>query len=700
MSISDAEIQSAAALLMQGKRPEALVRLEALLAAAPQHPIVLFLLGTAEVDDNRLEAAATHLQAAVDLAPQHVGAWINLGLTQQKRGQVEAAEDAYAHAVGLEASNALAHFRLANILKLRGRLAEAEAGYRRAIALKPDYVEALINLGNVQMMSKQLQAALSSYDRVLAVNPNIAIAHNNRGNLLMSLQRHEEALADFDRAIALKPDFVEAYSNRGNALREIALAYADGKLVAPEKDAAVANDAAGANDAFDTRSNVRKNRVLLEAARDNCSMALRLNPRFLDATINRGNALHQLNALPEALADFDCVLAQLPQHAIARNGRSNVLREMGRLDEALQDLDIAVARNPAYAEAWNNRGNVLKALLRLDEARDSFTRALALDANNASIPWNLALLELLEGRFAEGWRLYEKRWQRKVFRKYLRDWDSPLWLGETPVSGKTVLVHTEQGFGDVLQFCRYAPLLRQRGARVVLEVNAPLLALVESLAPDIVYLPAGAPLPAHDLHIPIMSLPLAFATTPATIPAAVPYLHPDQAKRAGWRRKLGPKTAPRIGLVMSGKPEHTDDHNRSIPLATLEPLLALPLEFHCLQNVIRDADADVGARHANLQAHTADLIDFSDTAALAAEMDCIVSVDTSVAHLAGALGLPVYILLPFSPDWRWGLQTAATPWYPTATLLRQPRRGDWQSVVQILCERLAKPAPSSEKELD
>jgi hypothetical protein len=275
----------------------------------------------------------------------------------------------------------------------------------------------------------------------------------------------------------------------------------------------------------------------------------------------------------------------------------------------------------------------------------------------------------------------------------LRPFAQPLWLGRAPLQGRRILLHAEAGLGDTIQFCRYAPLVTALGAQVDLEVPAPLLALLSTLRAPCTLVRRGDPLPEFDVHCPLMSLPLALGTTVDTIPADVPYLYADPAKVEDWRRHLGAARAPRVGLAWSGSAIYRNDRKRSLPLGALAELMSLPIEFHALQKDIREDDRAAAREFGRLRLHEGRLNDFSDTAALLELMDLVVSVDTSVAHLAGAMGKPVWVLLPFLPDHRWFLDRADSPWYPTATLLRQSRPGDWPGVIAELACRLAAFSP-------
>lgn len=439
-----------------------------------------------------------------------------------------------------------------------------------------------------------------------------------------------------------------------------------------------------------------------EGALTNLSVALRLDRRLDEALaaidrsialnpasdgkhINRGNVLHDMRRLDDALAAFDRAAALAPANPETHNGRGVVLKDLGRPEEALIAYDRTLALQPNHAEAVNNRGVVLKALHRFDEARTAFDRALALRPNYLSALQNKAILELLLGNFATGWELYEKR---RNLPQMDRDASTPRWNGE-PLADKTLLILAEQGVGDMVQASRYVPLLIRRDARVVIQAQQPLLPLLKSLKADCDLIAKGDPLPPCDAFCAAMSLPRAFAAAPGTIPIDIPYLFADPARQAAWRARLGKKTSPRVGIAWQGNPEHENDLRRSMPLRYLEPLLRLPFDFHALAKDISTADA-VTLRTMPMTVHADGLHDFADTAALIAELDLVVTVDTAVAHVSGALGKPVWILLPHLPDWRWLLGRDDSPWYPTARLFRQPSPGDWASVIEAVEKELTR----------
>lgn len=401
-----------------------------------------------------------------------------------------------------------------------------------------------------------------------------------------------------------------------------------------------------------------------------------------------GIALLNLDRPEEALAAFDAALLQAPDMAEAHNGRANVLRRLGRIEAAIIGYSQAIACNPAFAGAYNNRAVAWQYLRRIPEALADYDAALARAPAHADARWNRALVKLLEGDYLQGWADYEWRWRSAVMRRHARDFPQPQWRGED-IAGKTILIHAEQGLGDALQFCRYVPLVAARGARVVLEAHKPLRRLLATLEGVDMIVTSDEPKPPFDVHCPMLSLPPAFRTTVDTIPAAVPYVRPDPALTAAWRAKMGPRRAPRVGVVWAGRPDNQNDASRSMPVESLAPWLDMGVELHCLQKEVSPADR-AWAQTRGVIFHDHDLADLADTAALAMTMDTVVSVCTSVAHLAGALGLPVWIALCFAADWRWLMNRADSPWYPTARLFRQPAPGDWTTVVGEVAAELRK----------
>lgn len=425
----------------------------------------------------------------------------------------------------------------------------------------------------------------------------------------------------------------------------------------------------------------------LEEATASFHNALRLAPGHPEILYNLGNACLELGRIDEALASFDDALAKNPSHAGALVNRGNTLLRFNRPAEAISSYDKALAVLPGHPQILTNRGHALRRLDRPLKALADFEAALISGPEFPEAHFETAMTRLTLGDFDAGWKAYEWRWKTAAFASQRRQFKAPLWLGDAPVSGKTILLHAEQGFGDTVQFIRYAPLLASRGAKVICEVQPELQSLLSQLE-GIDIVAEGETLPPFDLHCPLLSLPLAFGTMVETIPAPVPYLAASAERLAHWRDRL-PEGLPRAGFVWSGSVSHKNDSNRSIPLARLAALFEDP-QFRCfsLQTELREADGEVLRRLPNLVHLGNELRDFADTAAVISLLDVVISVDTSVAHLAGALGKSVVILLPHAADFRWMRNRDDTPWYPTAKLFRQPGFGDWDSVIARLGDEL------------
>ncbi|MGO9327861.1 MAG: tetratricopeptide repeat protein [Steroidobacteraceae bacterium] len=561
----------------------------------------------------------------------------------------------------------------------QGKLSEADRSCRAVLAVNPDDIDAVNLLGIVHSKSGRMDAALATFDRAVATQPNHPVALFNRGLVLHQLQRFDEALASYDRALTVRPQHVETLAKRGNALYQLkrfaeALASYDRALaLQPDHAEALAN-----------RGSIQHELKRFDQALVSYGRALALRPNDAQVLFNRGNTLHELKRFDEALASYDAALGLRPDYAEALTNRGNTLHRLERFDEALASYDSALALQPDHRVALINRGNTLQQLKRFDEALASYDRALTVRPDDAEAHWNRSLLLLLLGDFARGWTEYEWRWKRELLNPARRNFQRPLWLGAETIDGKTILLHAEQGLGDTIQFCRYAALVRARGARVVLEVQEPLRDLMASVAGVSLIVCRGETLPDFDLHCPLHSLPLALGTRLETIPSDIPYLRGEADKSQRWVARLGSKQRPAIGIAWAGGLKFDDDYNRSksIAASALLPLLDVGATFVSLQKDVHPTDRATLNDHADIFNFGEEFADFSDTAALISHLDLVISVDTSVAHLAGALGKPVWVLLPFIPDWRWLLDRYDSPWYPTVRLFRQPATRRWDDVIE------------------
>lgn len=559
--------------------------------------------------------------------------------------------------------------RQAIALQQNGAIVEAEELYREILELKPRHFDALKLLGELTLQTGRVQEGADLLRKALAVNAKQAPVHSNLACALNGLQRYGEGLASADRAVALQPAFADAWNNRGNAL-------------------------AGLNRPLE--------------ALDTFDRALALMPDFAPCWNNRACLLRDMGRTDEALANLDHALALQPNYAIAWSNRGNVLSDMSRPQEAERSYRRALELAPAFAEAWNNLGLTQIDLSQHEDALSSYERALALDPASVETHWNQSLCLLQTGRFEAGWQKYERRWERTRIKADRRSFAQPLWLGDFPIDGKTILLHVEQGLGDTLQFCRYATLVSKLGAKVVLEVPPPLMRLMATLDGIDQLIEAGQPLPPFDCHCPLLSLPLAFRTDEASIPSATPYLFADAEATRAWRERIDAQAHAladhrlKVGLVWAGENRshvaelRKIDGRRSIAFERFAPVLDVPsVRFFSLQKGAAASQLSGSELGGRVVDYTPELHDFADTAALVANLDLVISVDTSTAHLAGALDKPVWILNRLDSCWRWLLERSDTPWYRSARLFRQPALGDWDSVMQVTREALAELSASS-----
>jgi tetratricopeptide (TPR) repeat protein len=632
-----------------------------------------FNQGMALHQQGKLAAAERIYGEVFRQQPNHFDALHLLGVVALQTRRTERAVELIKKAIGLNAKVAGVHSNLGYALWDLKHPEEALASYDNAIALKPDFAEAYNNGGNALRDLKRPEDALTSYDKAVALKPDYAEAYYNRGVILDGLKRPEDALASYDKAVALKPDHAETYNNRGNALRE--LKRQENALASFDKAIALKPDYA---EAYYDRGVTLEDLKRPDDALASYDKAVVLKPGYAEAYNNRGNTLRELKRPENALASFDKAIALKADYAVAYANRGVTLRDLKRPD-ALASYDMAIALKPDYAVAYNNRGVVLRDLKRPD-ALASYDKAIALKPDYAHAYTNRADCLLLMGRFDEGWRQYE--WRKKLKEPLgVRSYRQPLWLGEENIVGKTLFIYLEQGLGDTIQFCRYGKLVEARGVKVIMSVQKPLRGLLKQISPTIQVIGPNEAPTDFDYHCPLQSLPLALETTLETIPAEQHYIKADEELRLAWSARLPPKTKPRIGVVWSGGAAYRRDQNRSMELETLLPVLRGDADWICLQKEVREKDLAVLRKHGRIAYFGDDLGDFSNTAALLDLTDLVITVDTNIAHLAGAMGKPVWILLSFSHHCVWLLDRDDSPWYPSARLFRQRQIGNWADVI-------------------
>jgi tetratricopeptide (TPR) repeat protein len=572
--------------------------------------------------------------------PGHAPTLHLLGLIEHQRGRFDDAIDHIRMAIARDGRDPAFHHNLGNILATRDRAAEAMTCYERALALAPHSVDTLYNLGNTCQDLGQPERAIGYFEQALRLNPEAIELHNNLGAVLQELGRLDEAISCYRKALALRPDIVETLDNLAGALRA---------------------------------------KRELDAAQACYERALALRPDRVESHNGLGVVLRDRGRLKEAVACYERALALMPDHPETRNNLGVALVDLGRADEAIEHHERALALQPGRAETHYNLGSALQRQGRYAAALACYGRALALKPDYAQAHLNRSLALLLTGELDEGWQEYEWRFAVNV---YARNFDRPLWSGE-PLAGQNILIHAEQGFGDTLQFIRYVPAVAARGGRVVLEVPKPLVRLACTVAGVSQVVAAGDTLPDFDCHCPLLSLPRVFKTNVATIPAAVPYLTVPAEAKAAWAEQIAVAPGLRVGIVWAGTIVG------AIDLQLLQPLWEVcGISWFSLQVGRPSADISAldGVKILDLSPW---LADFAETAAAICQLDLVISVDTSVAHLAGALARPTWLLLRYPPEWRWLLEREDSPWYPTARLFRQRKAGDWPGVVSDVASALA-----------
>jgi tetratricopeptide (TPR) repeat protein len=677
-------LRQAIALHQQGLLGEAEALYRTILAAQPGHFDALHLLGVLAIQQGQVASGLDLIGKAIGINPHDAAAHSNFGLALHELKRPEEALDSYGQALRLRPDYVEALFNRGNALLELKRPEDAVASYDQALRLRPGCIEALFNRGNALLELKRPEDAAASYDGALQAKPDYVEALFNRGLALRDLGRLDEALDSYEQAARLRPGYAEALFNCGNALLD---------LKRPEEAAASYGRALeldpGNADTLNNLGNALRDLKRPAEALARYEQALQLRPGLAAALNNRGNALQDLGRQEEALASYEQALQVNPDYVDALYNGGNALLALGRLEEALACYDRGLRFQPAHANALCNRGNALQGLRCREEALASYAQALQINPGLVEAHCNESLCRLTLGDWRGGFAKYEWRWESEACATAKRNFPQPLWLGQESLQGKTILLHPEQGFGDTIQLCRYAKRVAALGATVLLEVQPALKTLLAGVAGASQTFASGEPLPAFDCHCPLMSLPLAFGTRLDTIPAESFYLRADPLRAARWQARLGEKALPRVGLAWSGSALHANDRNRSMPLVQFGKLAAGPAQFIGLQKELRAIDRLILERRPGIAYHGDGLADFAETAALIANLDLVIAVDTAVAHLAGALGKPVWLLLPFSPDWRWLLGRGDSPWYPSARLFRQAKPGDWDGVIAEVAGALA-----------
>ena len=540
----------------------------------------------------------------------------------------------------------------------QGRADEAETFMRRAIAIKDDYAEALNDLGCILAQTKRGGEALTVFAEALELQGDYAEVWFNMAGVQSQQNDFDGAIASYLRAVEFQP-------NRPAFQNTLGCAYA----------------------------RIEKNDQAVECFRK----AIQLDPKILDAYRNLGKMLEKQRKLPEAVSVYQRMIELTPKDPRAHSRLGCALNSLGKYDQAMAKFRQSVAIDPKFAQAHNNIGVVLTNIGKYAEALPHYAKAMELDPklSNAQLNWGLAMLR--EGKLEKGWDNFEWRSETPAGKKIKknRQFDQPRWDGG-PLDGKRIFIYWEQGFGDTIHFCRYLPLVAQRGGQVIFECQQSLVGLMKGLDGGAEIIDPQADEPIFDVHCPLLSLPRAFGTTSETIPVDLPYIFPRSADVADWRQRLGVREGLRVGIVWAGTPNTPTDRRRSLPASMFAPLMEIQgTNFYSLQIAERteelsELDAD------KIVDLASGIIDFSDTAAAISQLDLVIAVDTAVVHLAGAMGKEVWTLLPFLADWRWQIDRTDSPWYSTMRLFRQEAPEKWDGVLASVGEALREKVAQSD----
>ena len=640
-----------AACAQLGQLDEARSSLRQATGVNPRHAEAHNHLGVVLAQQASLDDAITSFRRALELKPDSLEVLNNLGLALLRQDKPDDAIAMFQRALEIKPDDVKARHNLHRALRERGHFEELLTSQRQAVGQQPESAQAHNDLGLTLYEQGKLDDAADAFRQAVAVKPDLAEAHNNLGLVRASQGHLDEAIAAYRRAIVLKPAFAEAHNNLGIALRQSGQA---------------------------------------EAAVASCREAARLKPDLPEAHNNLGSALEEVGQYEEAIITLQTALRIKPDFSKAHNNLGIAYWYLGRYDEAIDSYRRAIDLMPEMAEAHNNLGNVLRDQGKLDEAAACYRQAADLRPNYADPHWNQSLVWLLQGDFELGWAEYEWRWKLKNFKP--RACTQPAWDGSS-LEGKTILLAAEQGLGDTIQFIRYAPLVRQRAARVIAEVQRPLRQIL-STTPGIdeLCLQGEAP-PPFDTYVTLLSLPRLLGTRLDSVPGNVPYISACSELIEKWRDEIESLPGFRIGIAWKGSPQNRTDRGRSLPLALFETLARVPgvtlVRLQKGQGSEQMAEVEDRFRVVDLGDRLdADAGPFMDTAAIMGHLDLVVTCDSSLAHLAGALGVPVWIALMLTPDWRWLSGRDDSPWYPSARLFRQTGVADWPEVFERMAAAL------------
>jgi len=610
----------------------------------------IFQIGTAFHQKGELALAKNVYEKIPPNDPLYPESLHLVGVIYFQTNNYEEALKYFEASLKIEPKNAQVLNNLANLYINLDRQELALETYKKAIRIDPNFTEAFFNIANLQKKLGQLDEAAINYDQALRLRPIFPEAFLNKGNLLRDIGRTNEALEAYQNAISLNPKFAQAHYNLGLIFYKL-----------ERYDNSIAH----------------------------LEHAIQIHPSFAEAHNSLSTSYIAINQTTNALKSASTAISINPNYIDAYNNRGLILKKLNRFTDSIKDFEFIIKLHPERPDAYFNLGNLHNELHNFGKALEYYDHAIKLNDNYAEAHWNKGLIYLLHEHYDLGWKLYEWRWKWEGFSKEKRVFLQPQWLGNENLEGKKILIHCEQGLGDCIQFSRYVSIVEELGATVIFETYKPLINLFQNLGSNFNLIERGKSLPDFDFHCPLLSLPLALFSIHPAIPKSQSYLKCHPEKLSFWNSRLKQVSRPRVGIVWNGNSLHKNDHNRSISADIFIQKLPNIFQYICLKNEVTKDESTL-LDEANILNLSQEIEDFEDTAAICKCVDLVISVDTSVAHLAGAIGTPTWILLPYSPDWRWSVNKQTTPWYQSVKLYRQKTDRSWEKVLSEVANDLNK----------
>ncbi|GAB5404463.1 MAG: tetratricopeptide repeat protein [Aureliella sp.] len=674
------KLQQAVALHQSGQRDQAKTLYEEVLSFDANNVDAIHLLGVLDLQAGQLESALTNLERAAMLNPNAVNILTNLGTAQRRLGRTDAALGTYQRAIAINPSHAECYHNMGVALRVSNRLEEAAKFFRKAIELKPGYAEAIRNLTQIEMKAGNWEQAVQSSEEAAQASPSDIAAHLRLAECRMKMKQYGEAIKSFDAVLDQDSRHLTALNGKGLA-QKAAGSLEDAKATL-EKALEVDSRSFPAICNLGT---VLQGLKQFGKAIDRYREALEINPNSAEAHNNLGGALKERGEIEEAKDHCRQALELKPELASAHCNLAAALQLEGEFDQAIELYERAMGLRGDLTEALLGLGSVYAQLGRFSEARKCYSRVLFFHPKHVEAKLYRGIVGLLAEDFDNAYADYEARWELPENKK--RIFKVPRWDGGE-LNGQAVLLHAEQGLGDTLQFIRYAKLAKERGGKVIVECQKALIPMLAQVDYIDQLVPQGSKLPSFSSYCPLLSLPGLFETNNRCVPNDVPYLHADPDLKIDWRERVKALPGLKVGIAWQGNPDFKQDKLRSIPLSFFAPLVEMDgVSAVSLQKGFgTEQIEDLPCKSSLVSFEGVDEQEgaFMDTAAILGHLDLFITSDSAIAHLAGALGIRTWLILPFAPDWRWHLNRDSTAWYPTVRLYRQAKFSDWASVFKAI----------------